>query len=144
MIKDLDLRIGFTCGAMDLLHAGHVLMLEECKTHCDFLIVGLHTNPKTDRPEKNSPVQSLIERYIQLKGCEYVDEIMPYETESDLLELLSAMPIDVRFVGSDWEGKEYTGHDLDIEVIFNKRNHGYSSSDLRKRVATRQLSDKGR
>ena len=102
------MNIGFTCGAMDLLHAGHILMLEDCKSNCDYLIVGLHTNPQLDRPEKNKPVQSVIERYIQLKGCEYVDEIVPYETEADLIELLKALPINTRFVGSDWKDKPFT------------------------------------
>lgn len=127
--------IGFTCGAMDLLHAGHVLMLADCKRQCDHLIVGLHTNPQTDRPEKNRPVQSLIERYIQLEGCRYVDQIIPYETEADLIELLTAMPIDVRFVGADWRDKPFTGHEITkIQVKFNTRDHDYSSSGLRHRI----------
>ena len=124
---------GFTCGAMDLLHAGHVLMLADCRSKCDHLIVGLHTNPQLDRPDKN---QSLIERYIQLEGCGYVDQIIPYETESDLVELLKSVPIDVRFVGSDWKDKPFTGHDITkIRVEFNTRDHDYSSSGLRRRIA---------
>lgn len=127
---------GFTCGAMDLLHAGHVLMLADCKKNCDHLIVGLHTNPQLDRPDKNQPVQSVIERYIQLEGCKYVDQIVPYETESDLIELLKSIPIDVRFVGADWKDKPYTGHDIEkIRVIFNTRDHDYSSSGLRRRIS---------
>lgn len=127
---------GFTCGAMDLLHAGHVLMLADCRSKCDHLIVGLHTNPQLDRPDKNQPIQSLIERYIQLEGCGYVDQIIPYETESDLVELLKSVPIDVRFVGSDWKDKPYTGHDITkIRVEFNTRDHDYSSSGLRRRIA---------
>jgi len=130
------MKIGFTCGAMDLLHAGHILMLEDCKLRCDYLIVGLHTNPQLDRPEKNKPVQSVIERYIQLKGCEYVDEIVPYETEADLIELLKALPINTRFVGSDWKDRPFTGHEItSIEVKYNTRDHDYSSSDLRKRIS---------
>lgn len=130
------MKIGFTCGAMDLLHSGHILMLEDCKSKCDHLIVGLHTNPQLDRPEKNKPVQSVIERYIQLQGCKYVDQIVPYETEKDLVELLTAFPIDVRFVGSDWKDKPFTGHDIKtIHVEYNTRNHSYSSSGLRKRIA---------
>lgn len=130
------MKIGFTCGAMDLLHAGHVLMLQDCKSKCDYLIVGLHTNPQLDRPNKNKPIQSVIERYVQLKGCEYVDEIVPYETESDLIELLKCMSIDVRFVGDDWKDKPYTGHEIDnLQVMFNSREHDYSSSGLRKRIS---------
>ena len=129
---------GFTCGAMDLLHAGHVLMLKECKKHCDYLIVGLHTNPQLDRPDKNKPIQSLVERYYQLEGCAYVDQIIPYETESDLVEILKSLDYDVRFVGADWKGGEFTGHDLPNhldKVIYNQREHDYSSSGLRRRIA---------
>jgi len=135
------MKIGFTCGAMDLLHAGHILMLQDCKSKCDHLIVGLHTNPQLDRPEKNKPIQSVIERYIQLQGCEYVDQIIPYETEADLIELLRSVPIDVRFVGADWKDLPYTGHDITkIHVEFNTRDHDYSSSGLRKRIADAHLN----
>jgi len=136
---------GFTCGAMDVFHAGHVLMLKECKKHCDYLIVGLHTNPRLDRPDKNKPVQSLVERYIQLKGSSYVDEIIPYETESDLVEILKAIDYDVRFVGSDWKDKPFTGHDIPghiDKVVYNQRDHDYSSSGLRKRVAIAEYASK--
>ena len=132
------MKIGFTCGAMDLLHAGHILMLKDCKSHCDHLIVGLHTNPQLDRPEKNQPIQSLIERYIQLDGCSYVDQIIPYETETDLIEMLKSVPFDIRFVGSDWKDKPFTGHDLPRmleKTHYNTREHDYSSSGLRKRIA---------
>ena len=125
---------GFTCGAMDLLHAGHIIMLKECRSQCDHLIVGLQTDPSVDRPYKNRPVQSLKERYIQLEGCKYVDEIVLYSTENDLVELLKRIKPDVRFIGMDWKGKQFTGHDLNIEIIFNSRNHTYSSSDLRQRI----------
>ena len=135
------MKTGFTCGAMDLLHAGHVLMLKDCKSRCDRLIVGLHTNPQLDRSDKNKPIQSVIERYIQLQGCVYVDEIIPYETESDLIELLNAIQIDVRFVGADWKDKPYTGHDIEkIHVEFNTRDHDYSSSGLRNRIADAHLN----
>ena len=136
------MRIGFTCGAMDVLHSGHVLMLEQCKRNCDYLIVGLHTNPQIDRPNKNKPVQSLVERYIQLRGQSSVDQIIPYETESDLLEILVAVDYDVRFVGSDWRGKPFTGHDLPghlDKVVYNTRDHNYSSSGLRERIASAHL-----
>ena len=136
-------KVGFTCGVMDLFHAGHVLMLEECKKHCDYLIVGLHTNPNLDRASKNIPVQSLVERYIQLKACPYVDEIVPYQIEEELLEILKSFSIDVRFVGSDWKDKEFTGHDLDIKVIYNTRNHNFSSSALREKIARRHECCKG-
>ena len=129
-------KIGFTCGAMDLLHAGHILMLKDCRSQCDHLIVGLHTNPQLDRPDKNKPIQSLIERYIQLEGCSYVDQIIPYETEADLVELLTAIPIDIRFVGDDWRDKPFTGHEITkIQVSYNTREHDYSSSGLRRRIA---------
>lgn len=128
------MKKGFTCGAMDLLHAGHVLMLKECKEICDYLIVGLQTDPSTDRPTKNRPIQSLEERRIQLEGCKYVDEIVIYDTEADLVNLLKTLKPDVRIIGADWKGKKYTGYELDIEVVFNNRDHGYSSSDLRRRI----------
>ncbi len=133
-MKQKPIKKGFTCGAMDLLHAGHVLMLKEAKEQCDYLIVGLQTDPSIDRADKNRPVQSLEERRIQLEGCEYVDEIVLYSTEADLLNLLETMKPDVRFVGADWKGKEFTGHELPIPVIFNRRDHTFSSSDLRKRI----------
>ena len=136
---------GITCGAMDLFHAGHVLMLKSCKKHCNYLIVCLHTNPQLDRPEKNKPVQSLVERYIQLSGNKYVDEIIPYETEVELIEIFKAIDFDVRFMGEDWKGKPYTGHelpDMKDKVIFNKRDHDYSSSGLRKRVARGESTKK--
>ena len=130
---------GFTCGAMDLFHAGHVLMLKEAKKHCNHLIVGLHTDPTIDRPSKNKPIQSLEERRIQLEGCRYVDQIVEYDTEEDLLSLLNDFYMKhgkffVRIIGADWKGKKYTGHDLQNDVIFNSRNHNYSSSELRKRI----------
>jgi len=127
-------KVGFTCGAFDLLHAGHILMLEEAKEQCDYLIVGLHIDPTIDRPEKNKPIQSVEERYIQLKGCRYVDAIMLYETEKELLEILNTIHVDIRILGADWKGKNYTGHELDIPVYFNSRDHNYSSSELRKRL----------
>lgn len=136
---------GITCGAMDLFHAGHVLMLRSCKEHCDYLIVCLHTNPQLDRPTKNKPIQSLVERYIQLSGNKYVDEIIPYETEADLIEIFKAIDFDVRFMGEDWKGKPYTGHDLpDMQdkAIFNKRDHDYSSSGLRRRIAKGESTKK--
>jgi glycerol-3-phosphate cytidylyltransferase len=129
---------GFTCSAFDLLHAGHVEMLRECKEHCDWLIVGLHVNPRVDRPDKNKPVQSVYERMIQLRGCKYVDEIIPYETEEDLINLLAIEPINVRFVGVEYKDTYLTGQDIcekrGIEIMFNNRYHGYSSTELRSRL----------
>jgi len=129
---------GFTCSAFDLLHAGHVEMLRECKQYCDYLIVGLQTDPSIDRPEKNKPVQSIYERYVQLRACRYVDEIIVYETEHDLINLLAIEPIDRRFVGIEYESVYLTGQDVcnrrGIEIIYNSRYHKYSSSELRSRL----------
>jgi glycerol-3-phosphate cytidylyltransferase len=126
--------IGFTCGAFDLLHAGHALMLEECREYCDELIVGLQSDPSIDRPEKNKPIQTFEERLIMLRSIKWVDGIVFYDTEQELYDLLEATAPDVRIVGADWEGKEFTGHDLSIPIVFNSRDHGYSTSDLRQRV----------
>ena len=131
--------VGFTCGAMDLFHAGHLLMLKEASEHCDYLIVGLHTDPTIDRPEKNKPIQSLEERRIQLEGCAYIDEIMEYDTEETLQFILETLHEKwgdkfVRFIGMDWKGKPYTGHELPIQMHFNQRDHEYSSSELRNRI----------
>lgn len=128
------MKIGFTCGAFDLLHAGHVLMLEEARQQCDRLVVGLQSDPSLDRAHKNRPVQALEERRVQLAGCRFVDEIVLYETEADLYRLLQELKPDIRIVGADWKGKPFTGHDLPIAVYFNGRDHGYSSSALRKRI----------
>lgn len=131
------MKIGFTCGAFDLCHAGHMLMFKECRDHCDFLIVGLHTDPTIDRPEKNKPVQDLEERRIQLEAVKYIDKVITYDTEKELYELLKNNPhgITVRIIGADWEGKPFTGHDLPLTTVFNSRSHSYSSSNLRKRIA---------
>lgn len=130
------MKIGFTCGAFDLCHAGHMLMFKECKNSCDYLIVGLQTDPSIDRASKNRPVQSLEERRIQLEAVRYIDEIVLYSTEQELYELLqnNERNITVRIVGADWEGKHFTGDDLPIDVVFNSRSHSYSSSDLRRRI----------
>ena len=125
---------GFTCGAFDLLHAGHALMFKECKDHCDYLVVGLQTDPSIDRPEKNKPVQTYAERDIMLKSIRWVDEVVYYSTEADLLEFLKQSDVNVRIIGADWQGKEYTGHELKIPVVFNSRDHDYSTSSLRKRI----------
>jgi len=126
--------IGFTCGAFDLTHAGHYLMFREIKNKCTYLIVGLQSDPSIDRKEKNKPIQSLKERKIQLEACKYIDKIINYKTEKDLVNLLKKVKPDIRFLGKDWEGKNYTGKELPINVIFNSRNHNYSSASLRKRI----------
>ena len=133
------MKIGITASAFDLLHAGHITMLEEAKHHCDYLIVGLQTDPTLDRPSKNKPVQTVVERYLQLRACKYVDEIIPYATEQDLEDILSGMHIDVRILGIEYRDKDFTGHDIckkrDIEIYFNERDHRFSSSGLRKHIA---------
>jgi len=140
-MKPIDLRgatVGFTCSAFDLLHAGHVAMLRECKQHCNFLIVGLHVDPTVDRPSKNKPVQSVYERYMQLKGCQYVDAIIPYETEEDLINIMAIEPIDIRFVGVEYKDTYITGQDIcekrGINIMYNERYHMYSSTELRSRL----------
>jgi glycerol-3-phosphate cytidylyltransferase len=137
--------VGFTASTFDLLHAGHVLMLKESKSICDYLIVGLQIDPSIERPSKNSPVQSLVERYIQLKGCVYVDEIIPYQSEQDLEDILSSIDINVRILGDEYRDKEFTGNEIckkrNIELYFNERNHRFSSSNLRK--VTAQKENKG-
>ncbi len=125
---------GFTCGAMDLLHAGHLLMLKECKKDCDYLIVGLQSDPTLDRPQKNKPIEYIDERLERLTACKYVDEIVIYNTENELIDILNEIKPDIRFLGEDWKGKEFTGHDLSIPVIFTSRQHNYSSSNLRQRI----------
>jgi glycerol-3-phosphate cytidylyltransferase len=132
------ITVGFTCGSFDLLHTGHTIMLRECKDHCNYLIVGLQSDPSIDRPEKNKPIQSYEERKTMLESIRYVDEIITYHTEADLEKLLKNLidnkQIDLRIIGEDWHGKRFTGDKLDIPVIFNKRKHTYSSSNLRERV----------
>lgn len=129
------MKIGFTAGAFDLLHAGHVLMLNEARDQCDYLIVGLHTDPTIDRPDtKNKPIQSVFERYVQLKALKVVDEVVPYDTEQDLLTLLDTFKIDVRIIGEDYVNKDFTGKELPIPVHYNNRKHSFSTSELRKRI----------
>ena len=131
-------KTGFTCSCFDLFHAGHIMMLKEAKSVCDYLIVGLQTDPTIDRPEKNKPIQSVFERYVQLEACKYVDEIVVYATEKDLLDILHSYPIDVRVVGDEYKDKEFTGKDLThIEMYYNSRKHSFSTTELRKRVIDR-------
>ena len=132
------MKIGFTCSAFDLLHAGHIQMLRDAKSVCDYLICGLQVDPAMDRNTKNSPAQTLVERYIQLAAVKYVDEIIPYESESDLNDILEMLPINVRILGEEYKEKDFTGKDVcrrrGIELYFNKRDHRFSTSSLRKRV----------
>jgi len=128
------MRIGFTCSTFDLFHAGHVLMLEEAKKQCDFLIVGLQTDPTLDRPQKNKPVQGVFERYLQLKACKFVDQIIPYATEQELYDLLQSFPIDVRILGEEYSDENFTGSGLKMEYYYNKRKHSFSTTELRQRV----------
>lgn len=136
------LKIGITFSAFDLFHAGHVKMLEEAKRQCDYLIVGLQTDPTLDRPEKNKPTQTVVERYIQLKGCKFVDEIVPYATEQDLVDVLQSFDIDVRIVGDEYLNRDFTGREYcekkGIELYFNKREHRFSSTGLRQEVYKRE------
>lgn len=125
---------GFTCGAFDLLHAGHVIMLKEVRAQCDYLILGLQTDPSIDRKDKNKPIETVEERMIRLKGCKYVDKIVVYENENDLYNLLKELKPDVRFLGEDWKNKHFTGDDLNIRIVFNSRKHDYSSSNLIERI----------
>lgn len=133
------MKVGFTCGAFDLFHAGHNIFLRDAKEHCDYLVVGLQTDPTIDRSDKNKPIQTIYERYVQLKNCAWVDEIIPYDTEADLINLIASTNIDVRFLGSDYEHRKFTGDVLcsrkGINVIFLNRDHNFSSSELRKRIA---------
>lgn len=128
------MRVGFTCSTFDLFHAGHILMLEEAKKQCGYLIVGLQTDPTIDRPEKNKPVQSVFERFVQLEACKYVDKVIPYATEKELKDILLSYPIDVRIIGDEYAHKAFTGQELDIEIYFNKRKHSFSTTELRQRV----------
>jgi len=147
-LKDQGLKIGITFSTFDLLHAGHVAMLAEAKNHCDYLIAGLQTDPTIDRDSKNKPVQSIVERQIQLACNRFVDEIVVYQTEKDLEDILLSMPIDVRILGIEYQDKEFTGRDIcnkrGIEIVYNGRDHSFSSSNLRKRVAEAERGQKDR
>ena len=143
-LKAQGKKIGITFSTFDLLHAGHVAMLSEAKNHCDYLIAGLQTDPTIDRPDtKNKPIQSIVERQIQLSACRYVDEVVVYQTEQDLRDLLLILPVDVRILGIEYADKDFSGReecfDRNIEIIFNGRDHSFSSSSLRKRVADAQI-----
>jgi len=131
-------KIGITFGAFDLLHAGHVAMLAGAKQNCNYLIVGLQNDPSVDRPEKNKPIQSIFERQLQITACRFVDEVVVYNTEADVLDILKTLPINVRIIGSDYLEKDFTGKqyciDQGIEILYNSRSHSFSTSELRDRV----------
>jgi glycerol-3-phosphate cytidylyltransferase len=138
-LKEDGKKIGITFSTFDMLHAGHIAMLAEAKNHCDYLIAGLQTDPTIDRPDtKNAPIQSVVERQIQLAACRYVDEVVVYQTEQDLIDLLLILPIDIRVLGVEYENKAFTGeqegYTRGIQHIFNGRDHSFSSSSLRRRV----------
>ena len=140
--------VGFTCSTFDLLHAGHILMLAECKQVCDYLIVGVQSDPSIDRPgTKNKPVQSIVERYVQLSAVKFVDEIIVYNTEKDLEDMLMFLPISVRIIGEEYKDKEFTGkkicEDRGIKIWYNSRTHRFSSSELRQRTYQSELDKKG-
>ena len=141
-------QVGFTCSSWDLLHAGHILMLAECKQICDYLIVGVQSDPTIDRPGvKNKPVQSIVERYVQLSAVKFVDEIIVYNTEKDLEDMLMFLPISVRIIGEEYKDKDFTGkqicEDRGIKIWFNSRSHRFSSSELRQRTYQSELDKKG-
>lgn len=135
--------VGFTCSSFDLLHSGHCAMLREAKSQCDYLMVGLQMDPSIDRPNKNKPVQSVVERYTQLNAIKYVDEIIPYVTEQDLEDILNMHDIDIRVIGEEYKDQKFTGRAIcasrGIEIYFNKRDHRFSTSDLRERVSESKL-----
>ena len=130
--------IGITCSTFDLLHAGHIIMLEECKKYCDYLICALQVDPSLDRPEKNKPIQSLVERYLQLEAVSHVDKIIPYNNEEELLTIFASLDLDVRILGEEYKDKKFTGKDIcqkrGIKLVYNKRDHDFSTSSLRERI----------
>ena len=132
------MKTGITFSTFDLLHTGHIAMLAEAKSVCDYLICGLHVDPQVERPNKNKPIQSVVERYIQLSSVQYVDEVIPYNLEKDLHDILLTYPINVRIIGSDYKDTEFSGKDIcltkGVEIYYNKRSHNFSSTELRKRI----------
>ena len=140
--KDVG-KIGITCSTFDFLHAGHIVMLEEAKRHCDYLIAALQVDPTLDREDKNRPIQSIVERQIQLAGVKFVDDIVMYNTEKDLEDLFLTLPLDVRIIGEEYRDKNFTAKDIckqrDVAIIYNRRDHSFSSTDLRKRTVDRSL-----
>ena len=140
--KDVG-KIGITCSTFDLLHAGHVVMLEEAKRHCDYLVAALQVDPTVDRPKKNKPIQSVVERQIQLSAVRFVDEIVVYNTEKELDDIFLTLPINVRIIGEEYKDKDFTAKKIcykrKIEIIYNKRDHSFSSTDLKKRTKIMEI-----
>ena len=128
------MKKGFTCSCFDLMHPGHIKMLQDARNQCDYLIVGLQEDPSVDRPEKNKPIQTMEERYIMLSAVRFIDEIMLYKTEDDLYSYLKKNKPDIRILGSDYEGKDFTGKDLGIYIYYHKRDHDWSSTEMRQRI----------
>jgi len=139
-------KIGITCSTFDLFHAGHIKMLEDAKSQCEYLIVALQVDPTIDRPEKNKPIQSVVERYIQVDACQYVDQIVPYVTEKDLEDIFASFDLDVRIIGVEYKDAPFTGKNIcnkrNIEIYYNSRDHRFSSSDLRRRTYLEELNKK--
>lgn len=133
-----NITIGITCSTFDLLHAGHIIMLEECKKYCDYLICALQVDPTIDRPIKNKPIQSIVERYIQLDAVQHVNKIIPYSTEEELITILSSLDLDVRIIGEEYKDTDFTGKDVcmkrGIKIVYNKRDHDFSTTSLRQRI----------
>ena len=127
-------EIGWTCGAFDLLHPGHIEMFKDAKSKCTYLMVGLQTDPSIDRPQKNTPIQSTEERLVMLQAVKYIDEIIIYETEEDLYNILKEMKPDIRINGIDWQNKKFTGQDLEMHYYFHRRSHNWSTTNLRERI----------
>lgn len=138
-MNDCTRIVGFVASCFDLFHAGHIMMLKESKQQCDYLIVGLQVDPTIDRPEKNRPVQSIFERFTQVNACKYVDEIVIYSTEKDLMDVLQSYPINIRIIGEEYMHKSFTGKELPIELYYNKRRHSFSTSELRQRVVEHEI-----
>lgn len=135
-------KVGIVASCFDLFHSGHILMLQEAKENCDRLVVALQTDPTLDRPEKNKPIQNMFERYVQVEACKYVDQIIPYDTEADLYNILAGYDWDVRFLGDDYFGRtDFTGWDLPIDIHYCARRHNYSSSNLRARIEQAGISE---
>ena len=133
-----NLKKGLVAGCWDLMHPGHILLFKECKKNCDWLVACLSVDPSIDRPNKNRPIESADERTIRLMGCKYIDEVIYYYSEAELRKIIQEVNPDIRFLGSDWKGKQYSGHDLPVPVMFIARDHNYSSSNLRKRICDAQ------
>jgi glycerol-3-phosphate cytidylyltransferase len=134
--------IGITCSTFDLLHAGHIIMLDECKKYCDYLVCALQVDPTIDRKEKNKPVQTLVERYVQLDAVQYVDKIIPYSTEEELITIFSSLDLDVRIIGEEYKDTQFTGKDVclkrGIKIVYNKRDHDFSTTNLRQKIYSQE------